>query len=142
MRIGWAAWVLLGCGTAPSPSGGAVQIAISGEALALGGYAFPSANPDAPIFADGWEVKFAKMIVMFDHIALSEGADSSPSDPSTTGRKIAQIDGPWAVDLHQGGPLLGKGGSDERALAIETIANQNLNGNAPFDPTVRYAFGF
>src|SRR5205823_3910874 len=49
---------------------------------------------------------------------------------------------PWAVDLHQGGPLMGKGGSDEQALPIITLADQSQNGNAPFDPTVRYAFGF
>src|SRR5439155_197077 len=56
--------------------------------------------------------------------------------------RVAEVAGPWAVDLHQGGPLMGKGGADEQALPIITLANQSQNGNAPFDPTVRYAFGF
>jgi hypothetical protein len=52
------------------------------------------------------------------------------------------VDGPWAVDLHKGGPLAGKGGGGEQAVQIATLDNQNKNGGASFDPTVRYAFGF
>jgi hypothetical protein len=87
-------------------------------------------------------VKFSKLLVTVDHIALSENPDTSPADQSLTGRKIAQVDGPWAIDLHRGGPLVGKGGSDEQAFPITTLENENLNGNAAFDPTQRYAFGF
>ena len=59
-----------------------------------------------------------------------------------TGKLVAEVDGPWAIDLHQGGPLMGKGGAGEEALSITTLDNQNLNGGAAFDPSVRYAFGF
>jgi len=58
------------------------------------------------------------------------------------GRKVAELDGPWAIDLHQGGPLPGKGGTGEQAFPIAVLDNQNLNGGQAFDPTVRYAFGF
>jgi len=93
-------------------SGGKVQFTASGEVLALGGYGFPPATADDPAFADGWEVKFSKLLVTVDHITLSENPDVSPSDQSKTGKKVAQVDGPWAIDLHQGGPLEGKGGND------------------------------
>lgn len=122
--------------------GGAVQFTASGEALALGGYAFPPAMSGDPDFVDGWEVRFTKFIAVFDHVKLSENPDISPTDQSQTGKLVAQIDGPWAIDLRKGGPLAGKGGSDEQAYPIQSIPNQNKNGNAPFDPTMRYAFGF
>jgi len=143
-----AAWVLLcastiGCGSSSSNEpGGKVQFTASGEVLALGGYAFPPATPDDPAFVDGWEVHFSKFLTTIGHITLSENPDSSPTDQSQTGQKVAEVDGPWAIDLHKGGPLSGKGGSDERAYPIALLENQNQNGNAAFDPTVRYAFGF
>jgi hypothetical protein len=132
----------LGLSACGNGKGGKVQFTASGEVLALGGYGFPPATSDDPAFADGWEVKFAKLLVTVDHITLSENPDASPSDQAKTGKKVAQVDGPWAIDLHQGGPLQGKGGSDEQAYPITTLDNQNLDGGAPFDETARYAFGF
>jgi hypothetical protein len=123
-------------------AGGKVQFSASGEVLALGGYAFPPATADDPAFADGWEVKFSKLLVTVDHITLSENPDSSAADQSLVGKKVAGVDGPWAIDLHKGGPLTGKGGTDEQAYPIALLDNQNLNGNAAFDATQRYAFGF
>lgn len=123
-------------------SGGKIQFTASGEVLALGGYGYPPASADDPAFADGWEVKFSKLLVTIDHIVLSENPDASPSDQSKTGKPVAKLDGPWAIDLHQGGPLEGKGGSDEQAYPIATLDKQNLNGDADFDETARYAFGF
>jgi hypothetical protein len=122
--------------------GGTVQFTASGEVLALGGYAFPPKADGDPIFVDGWEVRFEQLLVTLDKITLSEDPDQSPTDQSRTGKAVARVEGPWAVDLHKGGPLMGKGGSDEQALPIATIESQNLNGDEPFDDTVRYAFGF
>ena len=133
------------CGSSSSSDaggGGSIQFTASGEVLALGGYGFPPATADSAAFVDGWEVKFSKLLVTVDHITLSESPDTSPTDQSKTGKLVAQLDGPWAVDLHQGGPLAGKGGSDEQAVLLTTLDNQNKNGGAAFDPTVRYAFGF
>jgi hypothetical protein len=122
--------------------GGTVQFTASGEVLALGGYAFPPASAGDPDFVDGWEVHFSKFIAVFDHVKLWENPDSSPSDQSQVGKLVAELDGPWAIDLHQGGPLPGKGGTGEEAFPIASIVNQNQNGGAPFDAAVRYAFGF
>jgi hypothetical protein len=129
--------------TAPCTDQGsnAVLITASGEVLALGGYTFPPADPDVA-FRDGWEVKFTKMLVTFDHVMLSSNPDKVPSDQSQTDGVVAQQDGPWAVDLHRGGPVQGKGGADEQAVPITAFVNQNKNGNAAFDTSQRYAFGF
>ncbi len=132
--------VASGCGT-NNPTGGTFQFTASGEVLALNGYAFPP-TAGQTAFVDGWEVQFSKLLVTIDHITLSENPDLSPTDQSQTGKNIAQLNGPWAIDLHQGGPLPGKGGGDEEAYPIATLNKQNLNGNAPFDETVRYAFSF
>lgn len=137
-RLALTIGMIAGCGG----GGGTIQFTASGEVLALGGYAFPPASADAPVFVDGWEVRFSKFIAVFDKVTLSENPDTSPTDQSRTGRVIAEVDGPWAIDLHHGGPLPGKGGSNEQAELIASIPNQNVNGGAAFDPTTRYAFGF
>jgi hypothetical protein len=121
---------------------GTIQFSVSGESLALGGYAFPPAGSDDPAFVDGWDIRFDKLIAVVDHISLAETPDENPADESQFGKKVAEVDGPWAIDLHQGGPLAGKGGGDEQAYPLAQVANQNLNGNRPFDDTQRYAFSF
>jgi hypothetical protein len=132
--------VLFAC--ACGNSGGTVEFSASGEVLALGGYSFPPASPTDSTFVDGWAVSFTKFIATIDKIKLSQNPDSSPTDQSVTGKLVAEVDGPWAIDLHKGGPLMGKGGAGEEALPITTLDKQNLNGGAAFDPSVRYAFGF
>lgn len=130
----------IGCGN--GAGNGTVQFAVSGEVLALGGYAFPPASPMDAAFSDGWELRFSKLLVVFDKVTLSQNPDTAPTDQSQVGKLVAEIDGPWVADLHQGGPLIGKGGGGEQALPIAMIKSQNRNGGAGFDPTVRYAFGF
>jgi hypothetical protein len=125
-----------------APSGGSIVFTISGEELALGGYGFPPASADDPAFVDGWEVKFTELLVTVDKITLSETPDLVPGDQAKTGPLVAQVDGPWAVDLHKGGPIAGKGGSAEQAVQITTLDNQNKNGGKPFASDERYAFGF
>jgi hypothetical protein len=132
---------VIGCGGS-SNNGGTVQFTASGEVLALGGYGFPPASSGAPVFVDGWQVIFDEVLVTFDNITLSENPDKSPTDQSQTDQAVAQVKGPWAVDLHKGGPLPGKGGTGEQAVAVATVQNQNLNGNKAFDETKRYAFAF
>ena len=122
-----------------APSGGSIVFTASGEALALGGYEFPYTEVG---FVDGWEVKFTELLVTVDKLTLSENPDLDPGDQQKTGALVAQIDGPWAVDLHKGGPLTGKGGSDEQAIELATIDKQNKNGDKPFEADARYAFGF
>src|ERR1700682_4114690 len=120
-----------------------VLLSISGEVLSLHGYPFPPSSPDDVAFVDGWEVVFSELLVTVDEVWAATNPDLDPEDQSRTGPRVAQVNGPWVIDLHKGGPLPGKGGGDEEAEPFETMMNQNLvAGNPPFDPTVRYAFGF
>ncbi len=135
-----------GCGSAATGGGGGggkgITFTISGEALALGGYAFPPASKDDVAFVDGWDVRFTRVLVTVDHLTLSQNPDKVPTDQSQTDAVVAHWNGPWAVELHKGGPLEGKGGGDEQAVALLTVTTQNDNGNAAFALDDRYAFGF
>jgi hypothetical protein len=124
------------------PGANGIWFTASGEVLALGGYPFPPTNADAVAFVDGWDVRFTGLLVTVDNIRLSENPDRNPGDQSQTGAEVAKVHGPWAIDLHKGGPLSGKGGADEQALPIAALTGQNENGCAPFDQTQRYAFGY
>jgi hypothetical protein len=132
---------LLSCGGSSS-NGAKIQFSASGEVLALGGYGYPPASATSAAFVDGWEIHFTKLLTTIDKIKLYANPDTSPTDQSQVGSLVAELDGPWAIDLHAGGPLPGKGGGNEQAYPIALLGNQNKNGNKDFDPTVRYAFGF
>ena len=128
-----------GCGKSSSPSG-TIQFTLSGETLAYSGYDFPT-TADA-FFVDGWQISFDELLVTVDKIKISENPDQNASLQQQTGPLVAELDGPWAVDLHQKGALAGAGGGGETAVPFASLANQNKNGGKAFDPTARYAFGF
>jgi len=116
---------------------------ISGEANAIVGYAYPPFDlSTATYMVDGWNWTIDRYIVVVDHITLWSDPNESSSDQSQHGSQVAHVDGPFVVDLHKGGPLDGKGGAGEEALAIAAITKQNDNGGAAFDPSTTYAFGF
>ena len=137
----WSPAALAAFAPPADPGAGAILVAISGESLALGGYAFPPAG-DAPAFVDGWKVTFERLLVTVDGVTLADNPDKDPGDPSKTDAPVAAANGPWAVDLHRTGTLPGKSGAGESAIPIVAIANRNLQGGASFDSTVRYALGF
>jgi hypothetical protein len=129
----------------PSSNGaaraGAVQISASGEASGLLGFAFPPSGKDDPFFVDGWAVTFSKFLVTFDNVTLSTGPDTDPGDQAKIGNVVATASGPWAVDLHTPGSMVGKSG-DDKAIPIFLIENQNQNANKSFEADTKYAFGF
>jgi hypothetical protein len=125
------------------PGANAFAISISGEANAIVGYAYPPYDlSTATYMVDGWNWQIDRYIVVIDHITLWTNPNESASDQSQHGPQIAHLDGPFVVDLHKGGPLDGKGGAGEEAVAIGAILDQNDNGNMPFDASTTYAFGF
>ncbi len=132
--------------TPPDPGGGGILFSASGEVLALTGYPFPPVNSGDPVFVDGWDVRFTRLLVTVDKIKVWSNPDTNQNDESLTGALVAEVlDGPFAIDLSHSEPtyLPGKGGPGEEAVPIAALKNQNMNGNAPFatDGT-RYGFGF
>ena len=125
---------------ATSAEAGEILVSVSGESLALTGYPFPPASTNDVAFVDGWTMRFTRVLVTVDNVTLSDNPDYVPTDQSQTGAPVATLRGPWAIDLHKGGPLAGKGGAGEQAVPIAVFKSQD-NGSA-FDTTKRYAFGF
>jgi hypothetical protein len=137
------------------PGGNGFLLTASGEAFAKAGYPFPPASADQVVFVDGWAVTYDRVLSTFDHITLSEGPDKSPTDQSqcddgqggailcgTGSSVVAEVDGPFVMDLHKGGSLADADGADLDAAPIAALTGRNRQGNAAFDPTTKYAFGF
>ena len=127
------------------PGPGAFYVTISGESNALTGYPFPPDNFSADTYmTDGWQFEILEFIVVVDKITLWSNPDLSVTDQSKHGQPVAHLDGPFVVDLHKGGMIVGQGGYPELATPLGIITSQNDNGNAAFDTTggTRYGFGF
>ena len=127
-------------GAVTDPGPGGLYLTASGESLAVTGYAFPPATPDDTFLVDGWIFQLDHYIVSIDHVQLWENPDKVPADQSQHGALVAHLDGPWAIDLHNGGPIAGEGGDPEKAQPFAAIKSKD-DGSA-FDTTTRYAFGF
>jgi len=129
----------------PDPGPNAVYVTISGESNALTGYPFPpNLGTDSTYMVDGWSIHIDEYIVNVDNIVLWSNPDANPSNQgSLQGMiQVAHLSGPFVVDLHKGGRIIGQGGAPEEATPIGVIANQNDNGFRPFDSTTAYGFGF
>ena len=139
--LGIATSLLVGCGEgAVSGSGstdggsGTVAVLISGEELATDGFAFPTGSE--VVLSDGWELSFSHVIVVIDRVWMNENPDASPSDQSQMGERIvAQVDGPWAVDLHR----KSEGGN---STPLFDIFSQDKAGASELVPGERYAFSY
>jgi hypothetical protein len=112
------------------------RILVTGEEFAQTGYGFPPAPGQEVSFKDGWEVKYDRVLLTLGAIALSENPDTSPTDPSQTGQLVAQLDGPFAVDLVAGGRF------PDGAAGLGVLTTQNKKGAAAFDSSARYAFSY
>jgi hypothetical protein len=132
--------------TPPDPTrltAGQLLLTASGEALAQQGYNFPD-TPDNGVFADGWEVRFQHFIAIFDKITISNNPDKKPTDQSQTDNQVAEVDGPWIIDLSKptAKDVPGKE-QGEMATPFAVVPNQNLCGNQPFLTNgTKYAVGF
>ena len=58
------------------------------------------------------------------------------------GPAVAQVTGPWVVDLHKGGPLDGKGGGGEQALPFAVIDEPELERRRAVRSVDHVCFGF
>lgn len=131
-------------------SASSITFTVSGETTAVTGFAFPPTSRDDIAFVDGWEVRFDRVLVTVDDIVLTENPDVSPTDQSQTGPAVAQAKGPWAVNLsREGAPgattpgaTTGRGSVEDKSIRLVRLTGQNLRGNAGFDGSVRYGFGY
>lgn len=142
-----------------------LTVTISGEGAALTGFAFPPASSNDLAFVDGWDVKFERILVTVDDIALNDNPDVSSSDQSLVGATVATAKGPWAVDMTKPGAITDikprtqvsplsdhdhdhdHGGNSHDVDGKDPFAQsltrfESLDGNRSFDPARRYAFGF
>jgi len=100
------------------------------------------AGPDDVVFVDGWAISYDRVLTTFDHITLSEGPDKSSTDRSkcgdgkggttlcgTGGSVVAELDGPFVVDLHKGGPLADADGAAMDAVPVAALTGRNKQGN-------------
>jgi hypothetical protein len=134
--------------TPPDPGSldaGQLLLTASGEHAAVSGFAFPAAMPGDPVFADGWSMTFTHFIATIDKVTLWQDPDVAAGDPSQHGPLVAELDGPWAVDLHQdakGWPYVDGKLNGEHAIAFAVLATENLNRDTQFPDAGRLAVGF
>lgn len=149
---------LLACSSSNDHGKPNLTVTIAGEGAALTGFPFPASDADEPSFVDGWDVRFERILVTVDNIALTDNPDTSPTDQSVTGAVVARAHGPWAVDMTRpGAPTdiraesdairpLGEDhgsadfGKNPNAQALVRI--QGLDDSRSFDPSIRYGFNF
>lgn len=129
-----------------TPPGGAANnsllFTVTGEGAATDGTAFPPATAGEPYFLDGWEVTYSHVLVTIGAASVHENPDLNPNDQSQTGALVAEVTGPWAIDLAKPGPLDAKE-QNGKAWALARLTNQNRKAGSPaFDPTAKYAFSY
>lgn len=118
---------------------GRVQLAISGEAIATDGVAFPEGSEVT--FVDGWALELTHVLVTVGNVTLAENPDLVPSDQSQMGPVVARAPGPWAIDLHTPGTLPAAGG-EGLAIDLGNIDDESERGGAAFERDQRYAFSY
>lgn len=119
------------------PGPGSVLLTASGEVNAISGYEFPPFDSTQTWMVDGWNWHILKYIVVVDKITLSNQGQNPATQQNVIGSIITEVDGPFVIDLHKGGPLQGQGGPGEQALAFAIIPASQIPSQ-----TTAYAFGF
>jgi hypothetical protein len=144
----WLSWMgvacataAVGCGDDPGEAGGegTIKVQVSGEDAATEGFRFPMGSEVT--IADGWEVVFDHVLVVIGAVSVAEDPDLVPSDQSMTGATVAELAGPFIVDLAQAGTEVGAGGEGV-AVLLGRIEGQNLAGGAGFAGDQRYALSY
>ncbi len=130
--------------TAPSGTqNNSLLITVTGEGSATEGFGFPPpATGGEPYFVDGWEITFSRVLVTVGRVSVNESPDLDPNDASRLGALVAEVEGPWAVNLAKEGPVDSKE-QNGKAWPLTRIASQNKKAGAPaFEATSKYALGY
>ena len=88
----------------------------------------------------GWSFEHSADSAAAPEAVWTRDADVKEWAAWSPGVEWAELDGPFAIDLHAGGTLTGRDG--EPVPAVGALTGRNQRGNVAFDTTVRYAFGF
>jgi hypothetical protein len=122
----------------PGPNG--IYVSASGETLSLVGFEYPPAEPpDDTWMIDGWNFTLDAYITVFTAVTIWSDPNESPGNQSLHGPQIAQLNGPFVVDLHKGGPLPGQAGMGEEATPIGVMSAAELCSQCATAPC---GFGF
>jgi hypothetical protein len=117
-----------------------IQVSISSEELGQQGADYTATPAEgAIVLVDGWELRFARILVTIGNVRLNQPG-TSPSDQSMVGAAVASVPGAFAVDVQKPGPLTGAGGAPETAIPLAVIRAPAAGG--ALDPSVRYAFSY
>jgi hypothetical protein len=119
---------------------GTMLIDGSGEVLSLYGFDFPPTGINDTSMVDGWQFTLKRYIAVVADVTLWSDPNEVPTNQSQHGPVVAHLAGPWAIDMHKGGPLPGKGGGGEEAFPFAAITQ--MDDGSAFDPTITYGFGF
>jgi hypothetical protein len=111
-----------------------IQVSASGEALSQMGFRYDNSPGSDPVFVDGWDVSFERYLVVIDRVLVSQPG-SDPDKRGQLGGTVVEQRGPWVVDLHKRGPLVGAGGPPETAMPLAVL-------HADFETSRGYAFSY
>lgn len=128
-----------GATTGGADASGTITVQIGGEELATNGLSFPMGSE--VVISDGWAIHFDHVLVTVGKVWLSEDPDTAPADQSKTGDVVAEVDGPWAVDLAKLGSVSAAGG-EGTATPLTTIDSLNKKGGGGLSADERYAFSY
>jgi len=112
-----------------------VQVSASGEVFGQTLFSYTNPPPEgAPVFVDGWQIEFTRYLVVIDSVSLNEPG-SDPDVRDALGSVVVEQRGPWVVDLHKAGPIVGAGGPPETAVPLTVLS-------ADFDTSRTYAVSY
>ncbi len=117
-----------------------IQVSISSEVFGQRGFAYSAAPPQGePVFVDGWEVRFTRVLVTVKNVRLN-GPGATPTDPASVGAAVAANPRAYAVNVQREGPLTGAGGGEETAIPLFVFTASDRG--AALDATTRYALSY
>lgn len=117
-----------------------IQVSISSEGFGQQGFPYTAAPPAGePVFVDGWEVRFTRILVTVKNVRLN-APGASASDPASVGASVALNPRAYAVNVQKAGPVTGASGGEETAIPLFVFTA--ADSGAALDSTVRYAFSY
>jgi hypothetical protein len=117
-----------------------IQVSISSEGFGQQGFPYAATPPAGePVFVDGWEVRFTRILVTVKNVRLNRPGNM-PSDPASVGAPVATNPRAYAVNVQKAGPVTGAGGGEETAIPLFVFRSDEQGG--ALSTTTRYALSY